>query len=140
MDLQLHNKVVLITGGAMGIGAAIVRAAAAEGASVALVDRCAEPARALAAGLPGVHAIVTDLIDPENCRSAVEQALARFGRIDAVVNNAGINDRVGLEHGSPARYVESLQRNLFHYYNVVHFALTALKETQGAIVNIASKT
>lgn len=124
----------------MGIGAAIVRAAAAEGARTVLVDRCVEPALALQAELPCTHAIVADLIDPENCRRAVEETVEKFGAIDAVVNNAGVNDRVGLERGSPAEYVASLERNLFHYYNVAHYALTALKRSQGAIVNIASKT
>jgi L-fucose dehydrogenase len=140
MDLELTDKVVLVTGGALGIGAAIVRAAVAEGADAVVVDRCAEPARALEAELGRVHAIVTDLIHAENCRNAVEQTLEKFGKIDALVNNAGVNDRVGLEHGSPAEYVASLERNLFHYYNVAHYALGALKQSQGSIVNIASKT
>jgi L-fucose dehydrogenase len=140
MDLQLNKKVILVTGGAMGIGAAIVRAAVAEGATAVVVDKCAEPARALQTELSGVHAIIADLVHPENCRSAVEKTLEKFGAIDALVNNAGVNDRVGLEQGNPAEYVASLERNLFHYYNVAHYALAALKESQGAIVNIASKT
>jgi len=139
MDLQLNKKVILVTGGAMGIGAAIVRAAAAEGAMPVIVDRCAEPAHALAAEL-NAHAIVADLVQPENCRRAVAETMEKFGAIDAVVNNAGVNDRVGLEQGSPAQYVASLERNLFHYYNIAHYALDCLKKSQGAIVNIASKT
>ena len=123
----------------MGIGAAIVRAAAAEGAIPVIVDRCAEPAHALAAEL-NAHAVVADLIQPENCRRAVAEAVEKFGAIHAVVNNAGVNDRVGLEQGSPQQYVASLERNLFHYYNVAHYALDTLKKSQGAIVNIASKT
>jgi NAD(P)-dependent dehydrogenase (short-subunit alcohol dehydrogenase family) len=55
------------------------------------------------------------------------------------VNNVGINDNVGLEHGSPEKYVSSLKLNLLHYYNMAHYALPALKKTQGCIVNIASK-
>lgn len=139
MDLGLNKKVILVTGGAMGIGAAIVRAAVAEGATTAIVDRCAEPARALQAEL-GCHVIVADLVHPESCKRAVEETLERFGAIDALVNNAGVNDRVGLERGNPEEYVASLQRNLFHYYNMAHYGLDALKESQGAIVNIASKT
>lgn len=132
MDLGLNNKVVLVTGGAMGIGAAIVRAAAAEGARPVVVDRCRAETDA--------YQIVADLIHPENCRRAVQETLHKFGAIDALVNNAGVNDRVGLEHGNPAEYVASLARNLFHYYNMAHYALGALKASQGAIVNIASKT
>jgi L-fucose dehydrogenase len=139
MDLGLSKKVILVTGGAMGIGAAIARAAVAEGATAAIVDRCAEPARALQAEL-GCHVIVADLVHPESCKRAVEETLERFGAIDALVNNAGVNDRVGLERGNPEEYVASLQRNLFHYYNMAHYGLDALKKSQGAIVNIASKT
>jgi L-fucose dehydrogenase len=144
MDLGLKDKVVLVTGGAMGIGAAIVRAAAREGARVAIADRCAEPAAALAAELNAsgarVLTIAVDLIPSENCRRAAQETLDVFGQIDAVVNNAGVNDQVGLEHGSPAAYLHSLERNLLHYYNVAHYALAALKKTRGSIVNIASKT
>jgi L-fucose dehydrogenase len=139
MDLQLQHKVILVTGGAMGIGAAIVRAAAAEGAITVVVDRCAEPAHALEAEV-GSHSVIVDLIHPDHCRRAVEETLAKFGAIDALVNNAGVNDRVGLAHGSPEEYVASLQRNLLHYYNMAHYSLEALKRSRGAIVNIASKT
>lgn len=149
MDLDLRNKVVLITGGAMGIGAAIVRAVVAEGASAVIADRCEEPARQLAeevcpavAKVHGarVQIVVGDLSTVENCKRAVEETLATFGRIDALVNNAGVNDRVGLERGSPAEYRASLERNLLHYYDMTHYALAALKESRGSIVSIASKT
>jgi L-fucose dehydrogenase len=133
MDLQLSNKIILVTGGAAGIGAAIVRAAIEEGAAAVVVDRHAEPGHA-------IHPIVMDLMDPENCRRAVEETVEKFGRIDALVNNAGVNDRVGLERGSPSKYIASLERNLFHYYNMAHYALGALKKSQGSILNIASKT
>jgi L-fucose dehydrogenase len=139
MDLQLSHKVIVVTGGAMGIGAAIVRAAAAEGAITVVVDRCAEQARAIEAEVGG-HSVIVDLTHSENCRRAVEETLAKFGAIDALVNNAGVNDRVGLERGGPDEYVASLQRNLFHYYNMAHYALEALKRSRGTIVNIASKT
>jgi L-fucose dehydrogenase len=139
MNLELDGKIVLVTGGAMGIGAAIARAAAAEGARIAIADRCAEPAYSLHDEI-GCHAMVVDLVHPESCRRVVEETLEKFGRIDALINNAGVNDRIGLEHGSPEQYVASLERNLFHYYNMAHFALEALKKSQGSIVNIASKT
>jgi L-fucose dehydrogenase len=56
------------------------------------------------------------------------------------VNNAGGNDKVGLEHGTPEQYAGSLGRNLLHYYNMAHFELPHLKKTHGCIVNISSKT
>lgn len=140
MDLQLKDKVVLVTGGAKGIGAAIVRELSAEQAIPVFLDRDAEASRALQQKVHGSHAVVLELSSAENSKSAVEQTVKQFGRLDALVNNAGINDKVGLEHGSPQMYVESLQRNLLHYYDMAHYALPHLKESRGAIVNIASKT
>jgi L-fucose dehydrogenase len=143
MDLHLKDKVVLITGGAKGIGAAIARTCGREGAVPVVVDRdghagqqlCDELRRDGNCGL-----IATDLSTPENCSQAVEQTIRTFGRLDGLVNNAGMNDKVGLEHGSPADYVASLQRNLVHYYSMAHYALPHLKQAQGVIINIGSKT
>jgi L-fucose dehydrogenase len=70
----------------------------------------------------------------------IKQVVEKAGRIDGLVNNAGINDKIGLENGSPEEYVASLKRNLLHYFNMAHFALPQLKQSRGAIVNIASKT
>lgn len=144
MDLQLANKVVLITGGAKGIGAAIARACSAEGAIPVIADRdetaCQELKAELQKSGAQSYAITVELSSPDNCRKAVEQTIAQAGRLDALVNNAGVNDGVGLEHGSPEKYLGSLQRNLLHYYNMAHFALPHLKKAQGSIVNIASKT
>jgi L-fucose dehydrogenase len=144
MNLQLKGKVVLVTGGASGIGAAIVRALVHEGASAVIVDRCMENGRTLQSELEAtggsVHFVPMDITSAENCRLAVEETLWKFHRLDALVNNAGINDRVGLENGTPEAYVASLGRNLFHYYNLAHYALSALKAARGSILNIASKT
>jgi L-fucose dehydrogenase len=140
MDLQLKDKVILVTGGAKGIGAAVIRAAAAEGAIPVIVDRDAEAGKQLHAELRTSHLIVAELSTPEDCSSAVDQTVKKFGRLDALVNNAGVNDKVGLEHGSPAKFVSSLERNLLHYYNLAHYALPHLKTSRGCIVNISSKT
>jgi L-fucose dehydrogenase len=136
MDLDLKDKVVLVTGGTSGIGAAIVRAVVSEGAAAVIADRSA----ALEAAGGKVHVVAGDLTSAENCKNAVDQTLQHFGRLDALVNNAGVNDRVGLERGNPADYLSSLQRNLLHYYNMAHYALPALKASRGSVVNIASKT
>ncbi len=140
MDLQLKDKVVLITGGAKGIGGAISRTARAEGAIPVILDRDAEAAHKLSLEVQPCGVIVTELSSAENCRKAIGETIKQFGRLDALVNNAGVNDKVGLEHGSPEQYVESLQRNLLHYYNMAHYALPHLKASSGSIVSIASKT
>lgn len=143
MNLQLENKVVLITGGAKGIGAAITRAVAGEGGIPVVVDRDREAVGTLQAELGaqglGSHAIVCELASAESCRAAVEEASRFRNRLDALVNNAGINDSAGLERGTPQKFVDSLENNLTHYYNMAHYALPALKARRGAIVNIASK-
>jgi L-fucose dehydrogenase len=141
MDLQLKDKVVLVTGGAKGIGAAICRAATQEGALPVIVDRDEDAGRTLLAeiGAERARLVATDLGQADRCRQAVQQAQAFFGRIDGLVNNAGVNDGVGLERGTPEEFRESLQRNLLHYYDVAHFAFPALQRASGSIVNIVSK-
>ena len=140
MDLELNNKVALVTGGAKGIGAAIVRAGAAEAAIPVMVDRDAEASKTLHAEVRTSHVIIADLSSSANCQNAIDSTVEKFGRLDALVSNAGINDKVGLEHGTPEQYLDSLGRNLLHYYNMAHFALPYLKKTSGCIVNIGSKT
>jgi L-fucose dehydrogenase len=140
MDFELKDKVVVVTGGAKGIGAAIVRAAAAEGAVPVIVDRDAEAGKKTQSELPGSELIVGELSSPEFCKAVIEDTIHKCGRLDALVNNAGINDKVGLENGTPAQFVESLDRNLLHYYNLAHYALPYLKQSHGSIVNISSKT
>ncbi|HXJ05347.1 MAG TPA: SDR family oxidoreductase [Candidatus Acidoferrum sp.] len=143
MDLQLKDKVVLITGGAKGIGEAISRGCAREGAIPVFVDKDIEAGKKLDGELRNDGAMCrfmsADILPAESCQEVVEQTLKEFGRLDVLVNNVGANDNVGLENGSPERYVSSLRLNLFHYYNMAHYALPALKRTQGCILNIASK-
>lgn len=144
MDLELKNKVIIVTGGAKGIGAAIVRSCAAEGAIPVIVGRDAEAGKQLQSELKkggsrcGVISI--ELSTPQSCEQSVSETLNQFGRLDALVNNAGRNDKVGLEHGSPDEYVASLHRNLVHYYSMAYYSLPHLKQSHGSIVNIGSKT
>ena len=144
MDLGLKEKVVIVTGGAKGIGAAIVRECATEGAVPMIVDRDADAGKALQSEMQGRGSrcgfVTADLEKAENCEQSVIQTLKEFGRLDGLVNNAGRNDKVGLENGNPQEYVASLNRNLVHYYSMAHYSLPQLKRAQGAIVNIASKT
>jgi L-fucose dehydrogenase len=144
VDLGLKDKVVIVTGGAKGIGAAIVRECAAEGVVPMIVDRDADAGKNLQSEIqrPGSRCgfISTDLEKVESCEQSVAQTVKDFGRLDALVNNAGRNDKVGLENGNPQEYVASLNRNLVHYYSMAHYSLPHLKRAHGSIVNIASKT
>lgn len=144
MDLQLRDKVVLVTGGAQGIGAAIAEACAQEGAVPVMVNRDSEAAQNFVARLRGTGArcelLTVDLKEPESCKGVVDETLRRCGQIDALVNNAGANDKIGLEAGTPQEFIESIHRNLWHYYSMTHYALPALKAARGSIVNISSKT
>jgi L-fucose dehydrogenase len=144
MDLGLQGKVVIVTGGARGIGEAIVRACAREGAIPVIVGRDAEAGKSLQNGLQSNGAtcglITMELAAPENCQQSVAQTIEKFGRLDGLVNNAGQNDKVGLESGNPGEYVASLHRNLVHYYSMAHYSLPNLKRSRGSIVNIGSKT
>lgn len=141
MDLQLRDKVAIVTGGAKGIGRGIVAGLLAEGARVVNVSRSPEdlpPVGAVGGAQSNYLFVQGDLSDTNACRGAVEQTLAKFGRIDVLVNNAGANDCIGLDAG-PEAFTQSLQRNLVHYYALVHYALDALKASRGNIVNIGSK-
>jgi L-fucose dehydrogenase len=141
MNLDLNDKVVVVTGGAKGIGLGIVETLAAEGAIPVIVGRSeADNLEALAKINHKGYQIVAELTKPDDCERAIKQTLERYGRIDGLVNNAGINDGVGLENGNYTDFMASLHRNLVHYYLMAQFALPALKSSKGSIVNIGSKT
>ncbi|MFJ3047974.1 SDR family oxidoreductase [Herbaspirillum chlorophenolicum] len=142
MDLNLQDKVVIVTGGASGIGGAITMQLAAEGAIPVVFARSEPDAdfwRRLQQLQPHAALFRLELQDDAACRDAVEQTVKRFGRLDGLVNNAGVNDSVGLDAGQDA-FVASLQRNLIHYYTMAHYCVPHLKATRGAIVNVSSKT
>ncbi|MCC6722865.1 MAG: SDR family NAD(P)-dependent oxidoreductase, partial [Saprospiraceae bacterium] len=140
MDLQLNDKVIIVTGGAKGIGLGIAQALANEGAKIAIVGRSAEDNLAALDKIGSGFQVAAELTDPDASRMAVAAVVQAFGRIDGLVNNAGVNDGVGLESGDYERFMLSLHRNLVHYYLMAHHALPFLKASKGAIVNIGSKT
>lgn len=144
MNLNLNEKVIIVTGGAKGIGEGIVSQLALEGAFPVIVGRNKEDnLRALeklnAAGGYGID-VVAELSKPPDCKKAVDEVIKHFGKINGLVNNAGLNDGVGLENGSYEGFMQSLHNNLTHYYLMAQHALPALKASKGNIVNITSKT
>ena len=144
MDLKLKDKIIIVTGGAKGIGEGIVQVLAAEGAVPVIVGRNENDNQTVVDNITakGLRAfqVSAELTKPEDSEKAVQEVLEKFGRIDGLVNNAGVNDGVGLENGNYENFVASLHKNLVHYYLMAHYALPALKESKGSIVNITSKT
>ena len=144
MDLKLEGKFILVTGGAKGIGEGISKVLAREGAIPVIVGRNEKDNLDVLNDIKlnggNCFQVVAELTKPEDCENAVRQVLELTGRIDGLVNNAGVNDGVGLESGDYDRFVESLHKNLVHYYMMAHYALPELIKNKGAIVNIGSKT
>ena len=140
MDLQLKDKVIIVTGGAKGIGEGIVDVLAREGAIPAIVGRSEQDNKDALKKINGKgFQVVAELTRPEECKKAVEMIVKEFDRIEGLVNNAGVNDGVNLEDGSYEAFMASLHKNVVHYYLMAHHALPQLKRSKGAIVNIGSK-
>lgn len=144
MNLQLTNKIIIVTGGAKGIGEGIVKVLAAEGALPVIIGRNEndnlQTIKAVEDAGGQSFQILAELTKPEDCEKAVNEVIKQFNRIDGLVNNAGVNDGIGLENGNYEKFMTSLHKNLVHYYLMAHFALPELIKTKGSIVNITSKT
>jgi L-fucose dehydrogenase len=143
MELNLKDKVVIVTGGAKGIGEAIVKGLALEGAIPVVVGRNEADNLQVTAEIINnggqAFQVVAELQSPEQCKAAVDQVLAKYGRINGLVNNAGQNDGVGLESGNYEAFIAGLHKSVVHYYLMAHHALPALKAATGVILNIGSK-
>src|ERR1700712_5479931 len=104
MNLQLTNKVIIVTGGAKGIGKGIVRVLAAEGAIPVIIGRDESDNLQVVAEVEStggsVFQVQAELSIPAECERSVKAVIAKFGRIEGLVNNAGVNDGVGLENGN----------------------------------------
>ena len=143
MNLQLQNKVIIVTGGSKGIGHAITHVLADEGAIPFIVSRDEKSV------LKTVQQIqkkggkcsfaLAELTDPEQGKAAVENVISTYGTLHGLVNNAGVNDGVGLENGDAESFIDSLKKNVVHYYVMTQACLPYLKENKGSIVNIGSK-
>lgn len=144
MDLKLKDKVIIVTGGAKGIGEGIVKVLAEEGAIPVVIGRRSADNQKIVDEIESsghrAFQVTAELSDPEQCVEAVKAVISEFGRIDGLVNNAGVNDGVGLETGSYKGFMKSLHSNLVHYYLMAHHSLPELIKAKGAIVNITSKT
>ena len=120
MDLQLKGKVVVVTGEANDIAAAVLRACTEDGAIPILMD--------------------SEQGSAESYKVAINRVATDFGRIDALIHNAGPIAEVGLEQGGSGEYVASVHRKLVQHYSMAHFASPHLKESRGTIVNVVSRS
>lgn len=144
MNLNLKDKVVIVTGAAGmegSIGHSIVFALAKEGAIPVLIDRNRRGFD-YEKQLQKIHKDATfyqtDLTNTSQIEDAIVKLSQKFDRIDAVINNVGVNDGVSLED-SVEDFIESLKLNLVSFFTVVKFALPLLKESKGNILNVGSK-
>lgn len=144
MNLELKDHVIIVTGGASGIGRSIVDVLIEEDAFPVIVDKNPESLKETLSSFQereiSLLGIEGDLVSPAFCERAVSETINRYGRLDGLVNNAGLNDKVGLEEGSPNEFMASIERNLLHVYCMAYYSLPYLKESAGSIVNISSKT
>jgi NAD(P)-dependent dehydrogenase (short-subunit alcohol dehydrogenase family) len=146
MDLQ--GKTVIVTGASEGIGAAASRAFVAAGANVVLASRNEEALAALAAelGPERALAVATDVTVPDQVDALVERAVERFGRLDVIVNNAGVGLRASIADLDPDDFERLFQVNLMGPLYGMQAAIRAMRQTGGGktgggtIVNISSGT
>lgn len=140
MDLELGGKVVLVTGGSDGLGAALARRLVREGAKVALCARGVEKLEATAASLRAeggdVLTVQADVSKEWQVEHFVDAAHARFGRVDALVNNAGIAAARAFATVSDAEWEADLQLKLFAAIRASRQAFPMLKEAGGSVVNV----
>lgn len=132
------SKTALVTGAARGIGLATTKLFLEEGWQVVMVDRDKSELDEASTGLEGVHALVADISIPDQVDAMVANALACFGQINALVNNAGVADFGPIAETDFARWRRVMETNLDGVFLCTQAATDALKKSQGAIVNIAS--
>jgi NAD(P)-dependent dehydrogenase (short-subunit alcohol dehydrogenase family) len=132
------DKVALVTGASSGIGAAVVHRLAGDGFAVLAAGRDVERTRAVASGSPAIHAWTGDLTGSAACDRLVDDCVRQLGRLDVLVNNAGIWLPARAEDTSDAAWQETLAVNLSTPFFLARAALPHLRASRGAIVNVAS--
>ncbi|MCV0425349.1 MAG: SDR family oxidoreductase [Roseibium sp.] len=134
----MSQKVALITGAARGIGLATSKLMLNRGWKVAMLDRDSEELALASNGLEGAIPFVCDVSVPEQVQETVPALLTAFGRLDAVVNNAGVAEFGPIEETDFAGWRRVMETNLDGVFLVSQATISALKETRGSIVNIGS--
>jgi len=140
-SFRLDDKVVIVTGASSGLGVTFARAFAEAGADLVLgarrVDRMTETAALVEAAGRRVHAVATDVADPEQCQRLVDAAVETFGRVDILINNAGVGTAVPATRETPDQFRSVIDVNLNGSYWMAQ-ACGRVMQPGSAIVNIAS--
>lgn len=143
MDTGLKNKIVIVTGGASGIGRASVLKFSEEGAVPVFIDKDRKKGIELYNILKKMGRerlfIHADLTNDSKCKGSVYETIRKYGKLDVLVNNAGKNDNLDIDTTSPKEFRESLDRNLVQYYAMTHFSWPQLKRTKGNVIFLGSK-
>ena len=140
MAAPLEGTVSFVMGASVGIGASVAEILVGQGASVAIAARRGDELRALAARLgPKVLPLVCDVADHAAVKAAVDKAAGHFGRLDHLVNNAGVIEPIGrVDATDPVLWARAIQINLVGAYHAIHACLPHLLATKGVIVNVSS--
>ncbi|MGJ7032427.1 SDR family NAD(P)-dependent oxidoreductase [Niabella hirudinis] len=138
--MLLSNKVIIVTGGASGIGYECVKAYIREGALVALLDVQQKELELVMGEIGARHlGLHCDVSDEEQVKVSIAQILQHFGRIDCIHNNAGIaSPSKPLHETSTAEWHALMNVNVFSIYLTTRYGLPALQESKGCIVNTSS--
>ena len=138
---SVEDKVVIVTGASSGLGVAFATAFAEAGADVVLaarrVDRLAQTAEAIAPTGRATPAVACDVADPAACQNVVDEAMAKFGRVDVLINNAGIGTAVPATHETPEQFRQVIDINLSGSYWMAQ-ACGRVMKPGSAVINIAS--
>lgn len=138
MTAKVAERVAIVTGAARGIGLATAKILAGEGCRVAMVDRDGETLAPAVREVPGAIALCRDVSVPDQVNAFIAETLKAFGRIDCLVNNAGVADFGPIEQTDFARWRTVMDTNLDGVFLCSQAAIPALRQSRGAIVNIAS--
>jgi len=142
MKFDFKDKVVIITGASSGIGQSCTAQAAAKGARVVLVSRRRDKLQEVADSIPGADKIViqADVGQEDQVRSMVDQVIRKFGRVDVLINNAGVGFKGSIITGPMDLYREMLATNLFGVLHCIRAVYPYMKKQEGGgtIVNVSS--
>jgi L-fucose dehydrogenase len=143
MNLHIQDKVFVVSGGAKGIGAGIAESLSSEGAIPVIIGRNEIENNLLVEKLKSMgfmaDCVTAELSNAGECKRAIDLIRMKYPAIHGLVNNAGLNDGVGLENGDDEKFIASINRNVTHYFLLAHYLLPQLINSRGSIVNIGSK-